>query len=481
MFALEVEYLTGRAVAAELDDHELAEWPPHPGRLFSALVAAHAERDPSDIAERAALLWLETQPPPAVSASTASRREVLTTYVPVNDSAGPSAVPRKGFTPQLIAEKIRVLPERRSRQPRTFPSVTPAKPRVVFTWPDAGPAEVARHRVALERMAATVTYLGHSSSLVRVASTDDLPPPKLLPSDEGTRVLRVPTPGRLDELLAAHAAGRRPSAGFYAGYVEADDGEAEKLVEGGFGRPIVFQLVRPGRFPLVAAPRLTDAVRNALMSMADQPPQEILSGHASDGSPSTRDHVAILPLAFVGHEHADGSLKGFAVTVPRDVRGEERNHVLRALGRLDRLRVEGLGAWSVERVTGSPALSSLESGYYEGPALTWATVTPMVFDRFPKKRPGGDAMALVAAACRRIGLPDPAVIEVSHVSRHAGVPPSPEFRLRSKTSSPPRPYWHVHLGFDQPVRGPVVLGSGRYLGLGLFRSCDGRTGGRRWP
>jgi CRISPR-associated protein Csb2 len=481
MFALEVEYLTGRAVATECDDRELAEWPPHPGRLFSALVAAHVERDADDIAERAALLWLEVQPPPVVSASAATRREVLTTYVPVNDSTGPDAVPRKGFTPALIAEKLRVLPERRSRQPRTFASVTPATSRVVFAWPDAEPAEVARHRVSLERLAANVTYLGHSSSLVRVASTDDPPPPTLRPHDEGTRVLRVPTPGRLDELLAAHAAGRRPSTGFYTGYVETGDGETEELAEGSFGRPIVFQLVRPGRLPLVAAPRLAATVRDALMSLADQPPQEILSGHAADGSPSTRDHVAILPLAFVGHQHADGSLKGFAVTIPRGVRGEQRAHVLRALGRLEHLRLGALGAWAVERVTGSASLASLQSGQYEGPALTWATVTPMVFDRFPKDRPGRDAVALVAAACRRIGLPDPVVIDVSHVSRHAGVPPSPEFQLRPRAGAPARPYWHVHLGFDRPVRGPVVLGSGRYLGLGLFRSCDGRTGDRRWP
>ncbi len=39
MLALEVEYLTGRSVASMPNDRDQAEWPPHPGRLFMALVA----------------------------------------------------------------------------------------------------------------------------------------------------------------------------------------------------------------------------------------------------------------------------------------------------------------------------------------------------------------------------------------------------------------------------------------------------------
>ena len=39
MFAIRVECLTGRYVATAYDDRSRAEWPPHPARLFSALVA----------------------------------------------------------------------------------------------------------------------------------------------------------------------------------------------------------------------------------------------------------------------------------------------------------------------------------------------------------------------------------------------------------------------------------------------------------
>ena len=44
MLALRVEYLTGVCMATKHDDASRAspEWPPHPDRLYSALVAAAA-------------------------------------------------------------------------------------------------------------------------------------------------------------------------------------------------------------------------------------------------------------------------------------------------------------------------------------------------------------------------------------------------------------------------------------------------------
>ena len=72
MLALKIEYLTGVCMATRHDDpsRASAEWPPHPDRLFSALVAAAAHlRDEgvpnakSSIPDTAlrALKWLEQQ------------------------------------------------------------------------------------------------------------------------------------------------------------------------------------------------------------------------------------------------------------------------------------------------------------------------------------------------------------------------------------------------------------------------------------
>src|SRR5690242_14275423 len=74
-----VELLGGSYDAASTDDRAQAEWPPHPARLFCALVAA-ARGD----ADRAALTWLETQTPPVVWAATDHDPQSRSAYVVTN-------------------------------------------------------------------------------------------------------------------------------------------------------------------------------------------------------------------------------------------------------------------------------------------------------------------------------------------------------------------------------------------------------------
>ena len=63
MLAIEVEYLMGRAVASSHSERDAVEWPPHPQRLFSAMVAAHFELE-CGAAGEAALRWFESLPSP---------------------------------------------------------------------------------------------------------------------------------------------------------------------------------------------------------------------------------------------------------------------------------------------------------------------------------------------------------------------------------------------------------------------------------
>lgn len=86
MLSIEVNFLTGRFVATAHHDRNRPEWPPHPARLFSALVATWADADQSDLIERQAIEWLETLPAPSIRASDATPRTVATHFVPVNDA-----------------------------------------------------------------------------------------------------------------------------------------------------------------------------------------------------------------------------------------------------------------------------------------------------------------------------------------------------------------------------------------------------------
>src|SRR4051812_9301561 len=104
MLTLEVDFLTGRYRATSFRERDTGEWPPHPSRVFSALVAALYEAG-LDARCRQALLWLESQPAPEIAASEAVEREVTMHFVPVNDDPLPS--------------------EFRNRQPRVFPTIWP--------------------------------------------------------------------------------------------------------------------------------------------------------------------------------------------------------------------------------------------------------------------------------------------------------------------------------------------------------------------
>ena len=54
-------------------------------------------------------------------------------------------------------------------------------------------------------------------------------------------------------------------------------------------------------------------MRAAIMSHAEDPIPEGLSGHQPSGRPTLEPHVGFLPLPYVGFEHADGRIMGLAV------------------------------------------------------------------------------------------------------------------------------------------------------------------------
>ena len=58
MFAIGVELLMRRAIITRWDNREEPEWPPHPDRVFMAMVAAWGEAG-EDAPQREALEWLE--------------------------------------------------------------------------------------------------------------------------------------------------------------------------------------------------------------------------------------------------------------------------------------------------------------------------------------------------------------------------------------------------------------------------------------
>ncbi|OYT71184.1 MAG: type I-U CRISPR-associated protein Cas5/Cas6 [Chloracidobacterium sp. CP2_5A] len=510
------EYLTGYARATDPANREAAEWPPHPARVWLALAAAFFETG-EDPPEGAALEWLTTLPDPQVWLPTSAgrRRGGTTVYVPVNDRAEGA-----GLLPSI--------PLARSKQGRGFPTVWVGDAPCFLHWPEA--PGVAAHAPALAGLCAKVTRIGHSASLVRMWLVAEPPKPEdgferwRPEADDGDLAadgltdfqLRCIRNGpSLDRLREIFRAGHRPTVCLATGYVRAavvsSPRPTPKLTMA-FDQDLLILAQTDGpSLPSPAALQVTQALRAALMKHCpQQPPPAWLSGHEPDGRPLTTGsgHLAILPLPFVGREHADGRLLGVALAFPPAVARRERGRALAPLlvdaqGRPAEvtLKLGQLGAWSLRKRAWDDNRATLcPETWTAAPsgAEVWASVTPVVLDRFPKAHRLKERTAwemevgaLIFEACRRAGLPEPVEIDFGAIGWQRGAPPAiaKKRRLRGQPTAPvararlgdgfppyfakganaPKPQLHVFLRFAEPVIGPVLLGAGRFLGYGLFK------------
>lgn len=472
MLTLEIELLT-HVYRASLPDGSAPEWPPHPERVFSALVQAWGDGGERQD-EREALEWLEAlEQPPEIEASPEwFARDVAAAYVPPNDA-------RNG--------ELALLPDRRARQVRSFAACVPADPIVRMRWPVAPPAP---HETALHRMAHRVASLGHSSSLVRfsVHGACTLEPENTwIPNEAGFHSLRALYRGRLSDLVDWHSTGRRPLSRSTTRYAEPEAEVERTRTASDFGGArdwFVFEDAEGTTPDVLGFPHVARRLRHALMSLAEQPPPELLSGHAPGGGPSQRPHVAVAPLLDLGWEHSRGSLLGLAVVLPRNVEPAERHALLLALARFARID-EGPDAlatlsfarsqWRLRRVA-SPERASLSPVRWCGTRRRWASATPVVLDRFPDHDDPTEQARIIAASCRSIGLPEPECIEIHKHSALRGAPEAypargsrqgQDWAFPEGSTLASRPRRHVYLEFAEPVAGPVILGAGRYQGLGL--------------
>lgn len=465
MLAIEVEYLMGRAIATQIDERNQAEWPPHPQRLFSALVAAYAELDLGAEA-RAALEWLESLPPPSIRADLSpSRRQVAEHFVPVNDEAIRSEKGKIDFRHPF---------ERRNRQSRFFPAVVPQDPVITFQWDQAGETT---HQAALRTLVENLTYLGHSASPIRACLRGEAVEPTLVPDDEGDCELRTPGPGRLQRLEAVHQQrltneAMQPPLGRTTTYGRPAQPRSVFSTQA-----LVMSFAQGPKLSLDASLPLMQRLRDALLARLNERLPAPLSGHAPDGSPSRDPHLALIPLAFVDARHADGSLKGAALVLPHALDPSERRRLRSVIDEPWPLHLGSLGSISMQLLATKPDdLQALQfTKWYAGSATCWASVTPVVLDRHPKKN-GATAETIIAESCVRIGLPRPVEVRIGNASVFKGAPPVHAFLGRSSRTTG-RPMQHVLVRFAYEVRGPVLLGAGRFFGMGLCRPWTNRRQG----
>ncbi|MDO4888671.1 MAG: type I-U CRISPR-associated protein Csb2 [Actinomycetaceae bacterium] len=457
---LDITLLSERYDAGGGEDPRVAEWPPHPARVFAALRSVAGEDEVEPLAE------LERLAPPLIhaspTASVGARRTRGYVVTNVRDSKGghqTHPARTSGFR-----QRVSSLPD---------------DPRVQFDWHDG--LDLSDEVVAqLDQLACRVPYLGRSTSPATLAFSrvaEPTPLPGLTTYEptvgRGPLSIRVPYPGYLDELNALYQADQPawqaagPRARRFYREVGAAETSEEIPVAGDFDSAypdlviLRFDELRPsGRLVSI----FTEALRRKVMGQTEDPLPPALHGHGTPGLP----HVAYLGLPFVGNEHSDGQLMALAVAIP-GLEYDERMRILRGIlgedpERETLLRVNGFKHEFKLRYAPDetrPVTATVER--WTDPARTWATATPLVLDRFPKD---GDLAAAVAESFVNAGLPEPREVDVSKEPMMYGA-------VRLRSSELPkrcrgRLYTHARVSFDRPVHGPILVGAGRYFGVGLF-------------
>ena len=277
----------------------------------------------------------------------------------------------------------------------------------------------------------------------------------------------------------------RPKPGKWQAYSKADScRKAPELEPHSIFHPRIIVLAISGRrVSLPTTLKLTAALRGLLMRECPvQPPPEWFSGHGKDGRATTRPHLALAPLPFVGAKHADGRIMGLAMILPRERADKDAGSLLGPVlhptdtGQPREHRLFD-GDWfecRLELDIRETSPLNLRPDTWTRPSRVWASVTPVVLNRH-FDGPGRWELAAesVKDACEHIGLPRPDEVLLHPVSLVEGVPHAREFPpLRRKSDGGQRNHAHAVMTFEQPVLGPVLVGAGRFRGYGLCRPHD---------
>lgn len=484
--------------------HGSGEWPPSPARLFQALVAGAARGQ--NLSKRAveAFEWLECLDAPAIAAPLAYIGQGFKTFVPNNDLDAVGGDPKR--VSEIRAGKI--------IRPRTFN----AADSLVYAWTFEGEAE--RNALAVCEIAGDLYQLGRGvdmawaqGEIVEGKADTRLRERACIlwsPNEGGGGVaLSCPNAGSLASLTKRFSAMRER-------FWKVGEGKKARLLFSQAPKPhfrqvrynspsvfLLFNLERAGAFapqPAEKIVTLTEKVRNLAIGRLkvstwrhedpkrDDCIEKVFVGHAA-GEADKAQRIRITPLPSIGHAQTERSIRRLLVVVPPDCPI--------AIGDID-WAFSGL-ALDFNSATGEvpddgaslvPAADRTMLVYYGiedvSPAHVWRTITPAALPastarrRIDPRRMREEAKG----GSERLDEEGRATAAVVQALRHAGVDTSPEtirvqrepFEAKGQraeafaadTRFSKERLWHVEIAFTAAISGPLLIGDGRYLGLGLM-------------
>ena len=509
--------------------HGKGDWPPSPARLFQALVAGAGLGGPLTDDEIQTLEWLEKKQPPIIGAPVAwqSARGVLF-YMPNNDSDAISGDPHR-MSSIRSAKKI--------SRPYFFDADVP----FLYAWPFEGTADNQERARVICSLAERLYQFGRGIDMAwawgETLDSDQLektvseyPGVIYRPCKGGTGVeLPCPQEGSLKSLIDRYQQFsqrfeyRKEGKKLTVIYKKPDPPRFQNIHYDSPSTYLLFDLRDTAKsaapsvnWPIERCADLVITLRGeidadgtptsgAAKKLWDALPDRygeiarVLIGREATVADKSR-RIRILPLPSIGHAQVDRGIRRVLIEIPANC-PLRRDDVAWAFSGLEVSRMEFDP--DTGEIFSSPQLVPAEERgmlrHYgierAETARTWRSVTPLALPESAQRRRVDHERQREEAktGSERRAKHERAAAAVMQALRHAGIRTQVwSIRVQREpfeakgahaeafaagTRFDKRRLWHVELTFAEPVRGPLVLGDGRYCGLGLMApSEDASTG-----
>ena len=454
------------------------EWPPSPHRVCQAMLCA-AARNGYDVDE--AFRWFESLAPPEILApKTEEHTQEVQIFVPNNDADVPKKFARQN---RLTSKTMR--PTRMKGGSTT----------VRYLWTIQEADRPLAHKII--EHARRITAVGWGIDLV-VANAEvvDKEEPAWqegmqhwIPNGTGRNVLRCPVLGTLDDLREVYQSflaridgklyqsPRRPAAFREVGYKAVGDEMPQRSC-------VAFKLLRPdddsGRmasFDQRQAVHLAAWVRSRACLLADPgrggsfidgyDPEIYVAGHVPKDQKQGESppRFSYLPIPTIGHQNADGRIRRFLVAGPYHEGPDTIGWVKQKLHLQNLTDKERQAKAILQQVRSDYVLNC-----YTDRSKTFHTVTPVFLtghdDRNYRKT---EKMLLKAIGQAGFSCEDLEDLFLQKAPFFPGAYHPRDYCL-PKHIKQHHAAIHVRLTWKHAIAGPLTLGAGRFIGLGLFAS-----------
>jgi len=484
--------------------HGRPDWPPSPARLFQALVAGAAQGELLAEEDRRALAWLESLEAPVIAVPPVRVGQNFTNFVPNNDLDAAGGDPARvseirapklirpilfdGQIPLLYLWTFGVAPEPRTNAEQVCGIANRLYQfgrgvDMAWAWGQVLTAEEADARLAAHGGA--LHRPSHGAGGVTLAVPLEGSLASLVERHKRMRarfqILYEPKPGGAEsgrKVAASQVFVQPPKPSFRPTNYESPPARLlfDLVGEIDFWRPDrIVELTERARD--LAADRLKRASpgKNELI-------ERILIGRQSTEADKAA-RVRIMPLPSIGHQHADRAIRRILIELPPNC-PLRMDDVVWAFSTV--LLTSDDGEILCELVVTAERGMLAHYGIEDNGAPLWRTVTPAVLSQLAGRRriDPRSRHANAKGGIERAKEEGRAVSATIQALRHAGIATSPltvrvqrePFEAKgvraeafaSGTRFAKERLWHVEIAFAEAAHGPLILGDGRYLGLGLM-------------